>query len=543
MKKFTLFLVLLVSSMLVNAQWTGNTDINTEASTYESDSQDLKSIALNEGRTAIVFWKEVSTGGNYELWLQIIDSDGNKELGAEGGLISNTIPMSTFTNFWSLATDKDYNIYVGVTGSSDVSAWAFKLDNQGNNLWTSNGLNVGSGYLVTFLPLGSGNTIVSWMDNSTYQALMQKYDAGGNPIWAENKPVASSGYTTPANIFELSNGDFMSVYHSLTGSAVNSILHAQRYTTDGDMVWSEASQISVNITAYNYVYSATQIGDTIYYGYIGKHDNRFDSYIQRVNPDGTLPWGENGLDFDINQTNFEMDTRIAVEEGSTDLWAVCTYTNTSQSERGEYVQKINTLNGTRLFTDNAKEVYAIGTENTHAGELFVYNDEAFFLLEKGYNDGVSAVMLDVVLLDNSGDFAWTEESKPIASNAGTNKGGAHLNKRSNEQSVIVFRENKNSSANGAKIYVQNFSETETGISNKQIVNEDRYTYTNPVRESLRINGNETINSIAIVDITGRQVFNKVNLNTNTFNLNTTGWNKGIYILTINSKESHKIIRE
>lgn len=65
-------------------------------------------------------------------------------------------------------------------------------------------------------------------------------------------------------------------------------------------------QVSAKPLNYNGEYSAVADGNMVYYGYSTGENNRFDSYLQRINfSDGTKPWGVNGVDFDINQTNFE----------------------------------------------------------------------------------------------------------------------------------------------------------------------------------------------------------------------------------------------
>ncbi len=68
-----------------------------------------------------------------------------------------------------------------------------------------------------------------------------------------------------------------------------------------------------------------------------------------------------------------MDNQIAIANGSDYLWAVCTYTNTNtnQSLSGEYVQKFNMAAGTRLLTNNAKNLFPIGSEIVHRDKLFV----------------------------------------------------------------------------------------------------------------------------------------------------------------------------
>ncbi|MCK5846384.1 MAG: T9SS type A sorting domain-containing protein [Bacteroidales bacterium] len=477
MKRIAFLIALIALTISVNAQWTTNTTVNTEVSSFAGTDQDIETIELSDGSTAIVFWKTVAAPVNYELRLQVLNSAGVKQLGDTGVLISDSIPMSSYVNQWQLVRDENDNLYVGITATSNTAALAFKFDNQGNHLWPAGGVNLGVGFSIKILPLSSGNTAISWMSTSTYTSYIQLYNSVGAALWTSNTETWPSNVTIPGNLFELSNGDIVSVFHKKGTYSVNSTLYAQRFNTSGSSVWSSPTQLSTKTTVYNRIYSGAQSGDTVFFGYIGKQNNRFDACIQRINPDGTIPWGANGRDFDVNTTNYEMDVQIATEENSSNLWAMCTYTNTSQTAAGEYIQKIDIPTGNRLLSNTAKNLFPIGTNYTHANKLYVYNDRPFFLLEKGNNNGVSTTYLDVVMLDQVGNFAWADTSKAIASNVGTNKGQAKINAKIGNNSVVVFIENKGSGVNSI-IYAQNFVDTLTLSNAAEII-----TYNLPTQDT------------------------------------------------------------
>ncbi len=439
------------------SQWTTDTDLNTEVVPYSDASDiDVKSIGTSDGKTYVVFWE---SSPSYTLWLQVLDADGNKTLGPDGILISNNIPMSTYTSMWSLAVDSDDHLYIGVTGTANGAGLAFKIDIEGNHLWPPNGIDLGSGLLVTILPLEDGSAIVSWLSNDS-KTEMQKFDQDGNQVWSNNKVVHDAWNNSPGNMFQQSDGYFTVVFHQmLTG--INSYLYAQRFNADGEAQWLSPTQLSISTTHFNSYYYAAQDGDVIYYSYFGSVGNRFDSYVQRLNTDGSIPWGANGSDFNVQQTNYEMGTRIAFEEGSDYLWAICTYTNVNQSEYGEYVQKFDKEDGSRLFSETGKVIYPIGSDNVHAANLYLMNDQPMFVLKKGMDNGSSPVTLDMVYLDGNGDFLWPEQSKPMATYP-ANKNRISTPKPVAGQSVVVFGENKGS---GVKIYAQNFVEETVSADN------------------------------------------------------------------------------
>ena len=521
-----IFILIFIVSINGNAQWTTDTVLNTLVA--DSEVGDMQAIGSSEGKTYVVFWKSVAPPVNYELRLQILNVDGFQLLGNDGMLVSDAIPMSTYTVIWSIVTDNEDNLYIGITGTgSGEPAFVFKLDAEGNHLWGPNGVNVGTGYSVTVLPLSTGEAIVSWFPEG--ESVMQKYDASGNAIWGSTQSIIEGGNdTVPANMFELTNGDYIMIFHSLT-FGINSNLFAQRYNSSGVLQWTNPTQISNYGTVFNTTYDGLQDGDVVYMGYKASPGNRFDSFLQRIDADGTLPWGINGSDFDTNATDYEMDTKIAFEEGSAYIWSSCNYTNTSQSEKGEYIQKFDKETGARMFTDNAKEIFPIGSEKVHAGSMYLINDSPLLLIKDGLDNGVSPTSLHALMLDENGDFAWPEETRPLAIYS-ANKRRIQFTKPANNQSVTVFIEDKGA---GSKIYAQNFTEEILAINDHEF--ESNLSFINPVTTIWEVKSKDTIYAISIYNVLGQTIFELKNNSSNEVSINTEIWNSGIYLMKVNSQ--------
>lgn len=434
-----------------NAQWTADTNVNTLVDV--SPSGYMQAIGTSTGMTYVVFWKSVPAPTYYELRVQLLDANGFQQFGPDGILVSETISMSSWTAIMSINIDANDNLYIGCTGTNSGAGYAFKIDLNGNKLWGPNGVTFTDGWQVIILPLSSGDAIVAW--NATGPALMQRYDASGTAQWATPQQVNSGGSSTcPGDMFELASGDYIMVFH-VTSVGISSTLYAQRYNHTGAPQWAAPVQITNTGTVFNTTYSGTQDGDIVYYGYSGSVGLRFDSYLQRIDPDGTLPWGINGMDFDINQTDYEMYTKIAFFPGSQYVWSICTYSNPSQSNWGEYVQKFDKATGARQFTNYAKVVYPISNNmEVHASNLHLTNDQPLFLLKRGYDNGVTPTTLRAVKLDANGSFAWPEHSKPMATFS-AHKERTNMTRPVNGQAVAVFIEDKGA---GSLIYAQNINE-------------------------------------------------------------------------------------
>jgi len=513
MKNILFFLAVIVTFNL-SAQWTSLTDVNTEVVTSNSD--DIKAIGTASGKTFIVFWKVVGAPVNYELRLQVINTEGIKELGEDGILVSNTLPMSTSTAISKISIDQNDNIYIGVTGTNTGEGFAFKMDINGNHLWNPNGINLGSGYVVTIQALSNGEAVIAWYANG--QTLMQKYTANGSPIWSANQQVSNglSGNKAPGDLFELSNNEFVLIFHVIT-SQIYSNLYAQKYDASGSPQWVAPIQLSNKTTTYNSSYSSAKDNDVIYYGYKANGSNHFDSYLQRINSDGTLPWGINGMDFDVNQTDYEMDTKIAFAPGSQFVWSICNYTNTGQSSYGVSIQKFDKSSGDRQFTDNARVIYPIGSSKVFAGDLQLINDQAIFLMKSGMDNGASPTTLHACLLTENGEFEWPTETKPMATFSAS-KGRIHFTKSINGIVVAIFIEQK--IPGSSRIYAQS---TATDLAINDSTGTDVISACNSYTwiDGITYTSNNTTATYLLSNSNGGDSLVTLNLTINTLDLSTS----------------------
>ncbi len=143
----------------------------------------------------------------------------------------------------------------------------------------------------------------------------------------------------------------------------------------------------------------------------------------------------------------------------------------------------------------------------------------------------------IVLLNNSGNFIWSEETKPIAT-FGANKSRVTLNTPRNGQLVTTFIENKTGSN---QIFAQNFIDTEllstTNFSTNLI------QFTNPIVTELSITSNSQIKSISIYSILGELISQYKSINNNNFTINAEHWNSGLYLMTLTTKNGALISKK
>lgn len=533
MTKHIFLAILSLWSVIATAQWTTNTEENTLVSTLSSD--DMKSVGTSNGFTYVVFWHSVAAPENYELRLQVLSPQGEQMLGDQGVLVSDDLPMSTFTVLWNIIVDSQDNLYVGVTGTGGGEpAYVFKMDLEGNRLWGSSGINVGSGYAVKMLPLAGGEVLVAWWPSSGVGQI-QKFDSSGQAVWSNSQPVSlGSSNTVVGNMFELDDGQVLIVFHEVL-SGINSFLHAQRFDTTGAAVWSSPVQMSDQATVFNRDYQGIIIDNTIYMGYFASSGTRFDTFLQCIAPDGNLPWGINGSSFDTTQAYYEMEPYMAYKVGSGVIWMSSTYSNTSQSAKGTYLQKYDRITGDRLFGDDAFELFAVGSEAVPVGGMNIAEQGPILLIKEGVDNGATPTELKAIYLEGNGQAVWPEGLRDVATFQ-ANKGRINHTRMVDDQSVVTFVEQKSTST---QVFAQNILSGEVVLSQNTVDTSIDMIFTNPFDGQLNYQqlSAKGVNA-EVFEASGRCIVGPINIEA-LHTYDTSLWPQGLYFLNVTDQNNHQ----
>ena len=453
--KYSIFLVVaIICCFSLQAQWNTNTSINLEIAALPT--ADMHSITTSDGKTWIAFYHE--NAGNYDMRAQLLDANGNKLLGPNGILVGNK-PSGSATFVFNICLDKSDNLIIAyqderVSGSNN--AVIYKISPSGNFLWGTDGIVLGQGLAPNPATLSNGETIVAWNDNTSNTLVFQKITVGGTIAWTTPKSVTvgasrtSAGQPVPNDV-----GTFNLVFQKKLSFGINSYLYSMRYSNDGVALWSNPVQLSNEATAIVRYYSVTAEHDTTYCGFYSSPSSRFNSWVQRINPDGSLPYGSNGSNFS-NATNandpYQMTTNIALTPGSPYLWSICTMSNTSQSQYGVFVQKFKKSDGSRMLGATGLNVYPISANfDTHAGSLSLVNDGPLFM---SYDIDYK---MYATRLDSNGGFVWTAnriEMSSTSAGGSTPKGRFGFTGLNNNQAVTVWYESRGSEY---RSYAQNIT--------------------------------------------------------------------------------------
>ncbi|MEP6683011.1 MAG: T9SS type A sorting domain-containing protein, partial [Parafilimonas sp.] len=188
-------------------------------------------------------------------------------------------------------------------------------------------------------------------------------------------------------------------------------------------------------------YDVIHENDTTYVGYYGNPSgsNRFDAYLQKINADGSLPYGTDGSGFapgfSGNNDPYEQTINIAKKPGAGNVWAVCTITNSLQTTSGVYIQKFDAASGSDQYGTEAKEVLPMSSKlNSLAfSQLSLCDNSPVFLVTN-----VSNKLAAVKINEADGSTAYVT---PLATSSNTKFRYGFTNFYKG-QAVAVWQENK-----------------------------------------------------------------------------------------------------
>lgn len=454
MRSISILFILLVTTMAVPAQWNSNTSVNLEVAGLNTG--DMQPVVTSSGKTWVAYYH--SNAGSFDMRAQLLDVNGNKLLGPNGVLVSNK-PTGSASFVFNICTDAADNLIICAqdqrAGGGVNKAVAFKVGLDGSLLWGTDGIVLGNGLSPYPAALSNGEVVIAWNETASNTLNIHKVTTAGTLAWAIPVVVkVGTALTTRGQLIANSAGTYTMVFQR-RGVGISTTLYAQRYANDGTALWAAPLQLGNQTTSGARYYSIASEKDTTYFGYYSSQGSRFNSFLQRINPDGTIPWGMNGSNFNTAVAAadpYQQMTNIALTPGSPYVWSMCTFSNSLQNQYGIYVQKFSKADGSRQFGATAKNVYPISPDfDTQAGPVSLVNDAPVFM-HYDVNYKIYATRLDA-----AGNFVWTGNKVELSSTTATlaiPKGRFGFASWPNNQAIAVWYENR---AGEYRPYAQNIT--------------------------------------------------------------------------------------
>jgi hypothetical protein len=437
MKNLFTTLMLLCIAAHANAQWSSDTFTNLTVT--DLPATNVGGIGTHEGRTYVTFYSNVDSV--YFMRVQLLDTNGYKLWGDSGILISET-GSSSDTNY-NFCVDAGNNLIVGLQYSKSGIQTVIinKITPGGDKPWGVNGVELGAGFIPFPIVLTNGDIVVAWNNGSVIN--YQKIHSDGSLSWPLPKVVSvSPDSVANPQVVAHTNNTFGIVYQQSFDTSAFTHLYEQRFDSAGNALWTSPAQLSNYGTGIFRNYSRLlAAGDATFMCYSGKPpgENRYDGFLQKINADGSLPWGINGAPFADYSTSidpYERKIEIARDSSSSVIWAMGTLTDSTEVNSGIFIQKFDAENGTRLLGNNAKTVFAISPSGERQVHFLSLCDDAPLFIFTDITRKLFASKLDT-----AGNFAWDPIKKEISSTTQQKRNFAFTETYLN-QAIAVWQERR-----------------------------------------------------------------------------------------------------
>lgn len=438
MKRLTHFpvlslLLLLLLSQGASAQWTTDPTLNTEVRDQASLEATVTMIATAPNGNSYISWAEASSGGGYQMRMQLVDSNGYNLWGSDGISIDNSLGETLYR--YDMKVDDSGNVVLAVQDARSGVDWpvVYKIDQSGNELWGTDGIQLTdpsatSGLSAVLSFTDSNNVLVAWTAQGTKAFVsFQKLSPTGTFMWADNGNIIDGGGTVNYEraVFVRTSGEqFIIQYEKRSGFGLGvSTMYAQSYNSDASTVWTDPTEVSTS--SIGFAAFPAPIPD----GYGGffltftsgnpSSASISEDYAQRVYSDGHT-WAAVGDELGSGTTQERFDGGAVYVPSQNKYYACISATDLTQGSSGISLQEIDT-SGSNLLGNgqvllplsdgtNATIIYVTGIKSTDTGLVVLY--------EVGTQP--SPVIIKALSTNFNGNFNWPDTSA-VVSSAPSNK--------------------------------------------------------------------------------------------------------------------------
>lgn len=287
-----------------DGMWTENGNTICAA----ANEQECPQLVADGSGGAIITWHD-NRAGNYDIYAQRVDANGNTQWAVNGKIICEGATSSNQA-YPVLAADDSGGAIIVWTDyrSSNWDIYAQRADKDGNLLWTASGITVcdsgGDQGTCQVIRDGAGGAIIVWQDNhdGNFDVYAQRVDSDGNTLWAVNGVAICNELHDQLDPKLISDGlgGAIIVWDDMRDVSGYCGIYAEHVDEDGNILWSPACEGIL-------ICNAAQGTDQLYPQLIedgsngaiivwyDKREGNFDIYSQRVDADGNTLWSQNGI--------------------------------------------------------------------------------------------------------------------------------------------------------------------------------------------------------------------------------------------------------
>ena len=407
---------------IILSQWSSDPSI---PQSFGSGIQ-AQAVSTTDGGLYIAWLSD----GNYHVYLQYLNQYGEPQLG-DGGLVISDNPNASWIAVYhlNLAVDEEGNAIIATVDQRAGSVWevyAYKIGSDGSMHWGVDGLALTTSSTSNMSPRLTINVdngvIVTWTHNDN-TVLFQHISSNGTLLWGDGIHITDNNATLISpNPITTSDNNILIQWIRQTGPfwAANSELYLQKYDYNGNTLWSNPVVAAGPVVFPMGNWSQQSIPDAnsgSFSAWTEMSGNVQNSGTQHTDTDGNLLW-EGGVDFSDNSSHFRTSPKLALAENNQNLIAVWNESNSGQTQRGVYAQRLDS-DGNKLWGSNGTEVIELN-DNYDYLDLSVHSlgDDII----STYIEQTVTMNGDIYAakLDQNGSHVWLNSRIAITS-SGTSK--------------------------------------------------------------------------------------------------------------------------
>ncbi len=415
MRKIILIFTFLTVVFNLFGAWSNDASFNTAISTLESEQVIPKIEHGPDGTFYVGFF--VSFGGQYDVYLQHLDAEGNILWETTGLEISNHESMTWLTD-WDMTVDNDNNAILAFQDirNTNNDIFVYKISNSGEFLWGADGIELsqeGFNAAPKVTVLSDNNIVVAWMSDAcaSFQCLSPDGTllTGDNEVTLED-PQGVISYSWPQAV-AVEDGNFILKYYQDSGPSWSPTRHvyAQKFNSSGETLWDSPAVLSNagGISSWTQVLSIVK--DVNNGLYIAWHDDRdmdndYEAFVQHVSSEGAVSF-TNGLNLSNQNTYQHFEPKLAYDSENDALYINWVITDLNQNERGIHGQKLQ--NDELQWGNDGENILPLLTGSTSVLGLFFNDNELISVYERSINGNTS--YLYSTKFDSEGNSLWNED--------------------------------------------------------------------------------------------------------------------------------------
>ena len=459
MKRIIYFLLLAVSPLLSQAQWSSNPAINLQVSNLPGEDVVPKTALCPNGDVYVGYFALVN--GTYNVRLQRFDHQGNILWNQNGLLISDHPSMSWLTD-WDMTADLENHAILtwqDIRNGGNNNIVAYRISPEGEFVWGADGISLSNSPAFDAAPkvtvTASNNTVIAWQSETVI--IRHKISPSGTLLWGQNGITLSglNQYTWP-QLMPVGDDDVIMKYFEDSGppNAPTRHVFAQRYTSDGSAVWAQPAVISNQggISAWTQIFPMISDGNDGFY--MSWHEDRaytnlYKAYVQHIDQNGNAMFEENGLIVSLNTSMNHFYPQLSKPENDPNIYVLWNEVNDAQNQWGIYGQKVS-ASGDLKWGGSGKMLLPVTPKALLPQKGLQQGDDIILIYEDYFNSMESSIK--AMRLDSNGDFVWDGQSVFICS---VQSQKTHLDISGWHQNQWVMSWEDKRSGNNPDVYVQN----------------------------------------------------------------------------------------